>query len=70
MGDPRYNAFFMLTGGITFVAFGLSFGSCLFDINTVDACIANSVEWMDVLKGVGDHLIAWGTALVRAAFAA
>ncbi len=68
--DPRFNMFFMLTGGITFAAFAASFGPCLFDIKTVGQCVANAREWMDVLQGVGDHLIAWGTALFKAAFAA
>jgi hypothetical protein len=68
--DPRFNIFYMLTGGITFAAFAASFGPCLFDISTVGSCVENAHEWMYVLKGVGDHLIAWGTALMKAAFAA
>lgn len=66
--DPRYNAFYALTGGVTFVAFAASFGPCLFDIDTVGVCVDNANQWVDVLKGVGDHLIAWATALVKAAF--
>ncbi|MCE2927610.1 MAG: hypothetical protein LW823_08220 [Rickettsiales bacterium] len=68
--DPRFNIFYMLTGGVTFVAFATSFGPCLFSIDSIPACIENAHQWVDVLKGVGDHLIAWGTAFVKAAFAA
>jgi hypothetical protein len=65
--DPRFNAFYALTGGVTFVAFAASFGPCLFDINTIPACVENAQQWVDVLKGVGDHIIAWGIAFFKAA---
>ena len=64
--NPRVNGFFMLSG-VSFVAFAASFGPCLFDINTVDACIAVSNQWLGVLQDIGNHIIAWGFALFRAA---
>jgi len=65
--DPRYNAFFLLTG-FTFMAFASGFGVCLFNLNTVDACIATASNWVDVFRSMGDHLLAWGIAIARAAF--
>lgn len=66
--DPRFNAFYLLTGGVTFVAFGLSFGPCLFDIDSVPACIEVANSWVGTFRAMGDHLIAWGVAVVKAAF--
>ena len=65
--DPRFNAFFLLTGA-TFLAFASGFGVCLFDLSTVDACLAVSREWVDIFKGMGDHLIEWAFAIVHGAF--
>ncbi|MDE3059599.1 MAG: hypothetical protein KGJ06_01140 [Pseudomonadota bacterium] len=65
--DPRFNAFFMLTG-VTFSAFASGFGVCLFNLDTVGSCVAVANSWMGTFQAMGDHLIAWGIALVKAAF--
>lgn len=67
MGDPRFNAFFLLTG-FSFMAFASGFGVCLFNLDTVDACVATASGWVDVFRSMGDHIIAWSIALARAAF--
>lgn len=69
MTDPRFNAFFALTG-VTFVAFASGFGVCLFDLQTVDACVAVSRSWVDVFQSMGNHIIEWAFAIGRAAFRA
>lgn len=63
--DPRFGAFFMLTG-VTFFAFASGFSVCLFDIDTVDQCAALSRHWMEKFQIFGDYLIQWFFALVRA----
>lgn len=65
--DPRFNAFYLLTG-VTFVGFASGFGVCLFNLDTVDACVATANSWVGVFKDMGDHLIAWAMAMIRAAF--
>ena len=67
MTDPRYNAFFLLTG-VSFLAFASGFGVCLFDLKTVGACAAHAEGWVDVFRAMGDHLIAWAIAFGKAAF--
>lgn len=67
MQDPRLGAFFMLTG-VTFVAFASGFSVCLFDISQVDQCVAVANSWVDKFHEMGDHLIAWATAIIKAAF--
>lgn len=67
MYDSRMGAFFMLTG-VTFVAFASGFSACLFDLNQVDACVAVANTWVDKFHAMGDHLIEWAIAIVRAAF--
>lgn len=69
MTDPRFGAFFLLTGA-TFLAFASGFGVCLFDLDTVDACVAVAEGWRDKFQVMGDHVIAWGIAIVKAAFKA
>jgi len=65
--DPRFNAFYLLTG-ITFVGFASGFGVCMFNLDTVDSCIAVANSWVDVFRDVGDHIINWGFAMLKAAF--
>ena len=65
--DPRFNAFYMLTG-VTFASFASGFSVCLFNLDTVDACMAVTNSWMVVFKAVGDHIVAWGIAIATAAF--
>jgi hypothetical protein len=66
MIDPRFNAFYLLTG-VTFAAFASGFGVCLFNLNTVDACVDVANTWVDVFHAMGDHLIAWAFAIFNAA---
>lgn len=65
--DPRFNLFFMLTG-VTFAAFASGFGVCLFNLNTVDACVQVANNWVDIFRSVGDHIISWSFALFHAVF--
>lgn len=67
MPDPRFNAFFLLTG-FTFVAFASGFGVCLFNLDTVDACIEVSRSWVDVFHSMGDHIIQWAFLIFDRAF--
>ena len=64
--DPRFNAFFLLTG-FTFVTFASGFGACLFNIDTVDACVEVSNRWVGIFQDMGNHLLAWAVALFHAA---
>lgn len=68
-GHPkrRFDLFFMLTG-VTFAAFAAGFGVCLFDLETIDACVEVAESWVDILRKVGDHIIAWFIALCQAVF--
>jgi hypothetical protein len=63
------NAFYLLTG-VTFAAFASGFGVCLFNLDTVDSCVQVANNWVNVFRGMGDHLIAWAGALLRAVFGA
>ena len=65
--DPRFNAFYLLTG-VTFMTFASGFGVCLFNLDTIDACVGVANSWVGVFKGMGDHLMSWAFALGKAAF--
>ena len=67
MLDPRYNAFYLLTG-VTFMTFASGFGVCMFNLDTVDACVQVANSWVSVFENMGNHIINWGFALARAAF--
>ncbi len=64
----RRNTIFLSMFGVSIGAFALGFDDCLFDVNTVDACIAHSQSWIPKFQSVGDHLIKWFIALITAAF--
>jgi len=66
-GDPRMNGFFLLTGA-TFMAFASGFGVCLFDLDTVDACLELSNHWVGIFHEMGDHIVEWAIKLSRGAF--
>lgn len=66
--DPRSGGFFMLTG-VTLAGFASGFGVCLFDINSVDACVEVARQWQDVFMGVGERILTWAVALVHAILA-
>ncbi|MGE3714236.1 MAG: hypothetical protein AB7F82_06885 [Alphaproteobacteria bacterium] len=66
--DPRMNAFYLLTG-VTFMAFASGFGVCLFNLDTVNECVEVADNWLDVFLDMGNHLIQWAAALIRAVFA-
>lgn len=65
--DPRFNAFYMLTG-VTFVTFASGFGVCMFNLDTVDACVEVADSWVIVFKQMGDHLLAWAYSMALAIF--
>ena len=67
MTDPRYGAFYLLTGA-TFMAFASGFGVCLFNLETIGACVEVANSWVEPFHQMGDHLIAWAEALIRAVF--
>ncbi len=51
--DPiQFNAFFLLTG-VTFAAFASGFGVCLFNLDTVDACVAVANQLGGSIQGYG-----------------
>jgi hypothetical protein len=66
MPDPRFSGFFLLTG-VTFVGFASGFGVCLFNLDTVDACVNVANHWVGIFQQVGDHIIAWAFAIFHAA---
>jgi hypothetical protein len=65
--DARINGFFLTTGA-TFAAFASGFGVCLFDLDTVGSCLEVSHHWVDIFHSMGDHILAWGEAIMRGAF--
>jgi hypothetical protein len=65
--DPRFGAFFMLTG-VTFTAFASGFGVCLFNLDTVGACVEAAENWLMIFRQMGDHIVAWGIAIVQTVF--
>jgi len=65
--DPRYTGFFLTTGA-TFAAFASGFGVCLFNLDTVDACLAASQGWVETFRAMGDHIVAWAIAIIKGAF--
>ncbi len=62
--DPRYNAFFMLTGA-TFFAFASGFSVCLFDLDRIHECAVLGNQWLDKFLEMGNHIIKWFFALVH-----
>jgi hypothetical protein len=71
-GPPYYpnpiNGFFLLTG-VSLAAFASGFGVCLFDISTVDQCVAVAEGWVDKFRMIGtDYLIPWLAKFLKAAF--
>ena len=62
--DPRTGGFLMITG-VTFAAFASGFGDCLFDIDKIDACIAVSRHWEEILQQTGTHIVNWAIVLVK-----
>lgn len=67
IADPRMSAFYLLTG-VTFVSFASGFGVCLFNLDTVDACVAVAETWLGIFRAVGDHIINWAFAIISKVF--
>ena len=61
---PRSGGFISATV-VTFAAFASGMGVCLFNLDTVGACIDVAHTWVDEFKIMGDHLIAWGFAILN-----
>ena len=66
--DPRIGGFFLLTG-FSFAAFASGFSVCLFDMDTIDACVEVSNMWLERFIRFGTHIIDWFFAMLRAAIA-
>lgn len=49
----------------TFAAFASGMGVCLFNLDTVGACIDVAHVWVDKFHAMGDQLLAWGFAIVK-----
>ena len=64
---PRFNGFHLLTG-MSLVAFGSGFSVCLFNLDTVDACVAHAQSYVGMFQDMGNHIINWMFAIGRAAF--
>jgi len=64
---PTFNPFYILTG-VTFLSFASGFGVCLFNLDTVDQCVAVANSWVATFQAMGDHLITWAIALKNGAF--
>lgn len=50
------------------MSFASGFGVCLFNLDTVDACVTVANSWVGVFKDMGDHILAWAIAMGHAAF--
>ncbi|MEQ1789509.1 MAG: hypothetical protein ABL857_03600 [Rickettsiales bacterium] len=60
---PRAGGFISITV-VTFAAFASGMGVCLFNLDTVGACVDVASTWVGEFKQMGDHLIAWGFAVL------
>ncbi len=67
VADPRFNAFYVLTG-VTFLSFASGFGVCLFNLDTIDACVDVANSWVDIFLSMGTHIIVWAITLIKAIF--
>lgn len=54
--------------GATFAAFASGFGVCLFDLDTVNACLDVSNNWVHKFEAMGNHIIQWAFAVGKGAF--
>ena len=50
------------------MSFASGFSVCLFNLDTVDACVDLANSWVGVFKAMGDHIIAWALAIGHAIF--
>lgn len=67
-GILRRKSTFFLLFGVSAAAFAAGFEDCLFMIDKADACVGHAESWIGRFQEVGDHLIQWGIAIVKAAF--
>ncbi|MEQ1704472.1 MAG: hypothetical protein ABL867_00700 [Rickettsiales bacterium] len=49
----------------TFAAFASGMGVCLFNLDTVGACVDMAHVWVGKFHEMGNHLIAWGLAILK-----
>lgn len=61
---PRSSGF-LTAMAVTFAAFASGFGVCLFNLDTVGACVEVANSWVDKFQQIGDHMIAWGVAIIQ-----
>lgn len=64
---PRSNGF-VSASVVTFAAFASGMGVCLFNLDTVGACVEAANTWMVTFRQMGDHMVAWGLAIFQGAF--
>ncbi len=51
--------------GITLAAFASGFGVCVFNLDTVGACVNVAQGWVSKFQMMGNHLIAWAIAIMH-----
>lgn len=59
---------YIVGGGLSLGALGVGFEDCLFDLKTVDACVAHASGLIGTFQSIGMHLIQWAIAIFKAAF--
>ena len=62
------NKLFLSLFGVSLAAFAMGFDDCLFAVDKAEACVAHAKSWVDKFQAVGDHIIAWMIAIVKAVF--
>lgn len=62
---PQRSVGFLSVVAVTFAAFASGMGVCLFNLDTVGACVDVAYSWVGNFKQMGDHLIAWGFAVLQ-----
>ncbi len=61
---PRSSGFISATA-VTFAAFASGMGMCLFNLDTVGACVEVANVWVVKFQQIGNHLVAWGVAILK-----
>jgi hypothetical protein len=61
---PRSSGFISATV-VTFAAFASGMGVCLFNLDTVGACVEVANIWVVKFHQIGNHLVAWGVAILK-----
>lgn len=51
--------------GVTLAAFASGFGVCVFNLDTVGACLNVAQSWVAKFQIMGNHIIAWALAMMH-----